>query len=100
MTSSVPAHRSVGGWTDETESICARLVQDTGRNEAEVEMVVDRAIARFHGARVRDFVTLLAERDARRALCASCLDHVKATGLDPRGWRGTSEGERNGQDDG
>lgn len=98
MTSSVPARRSVGGWTDETESICARLVQDTGCNEDEVETVVSRAIDRFHDVRVRDFVTLLAERDARRALRASRIDHARATGLGPRGRRGTREGDRNGQD--
>jgi hypothetical protein len=89
MTTSMLARGSVGGWDDETDSMCSRLVRDTGRAEAEVGTVVARAVQRFKDARVREFVMLLAERDARRALRASQHDHVN----------GTDAGGGNGQGD-
>jgi hypothetical protein len=68
MTTSLSARGPVGGSGDQTASICSRLVRDTGCAEADVEAAVDRAMSRFSGARVREFVTLLAEREARREL--------------------------------
>ena len=86
MTSTMSRWGSVGGWSNETDAICSRLVRDTGCPEAAVGTAVARALARFRGARVQQFVLLLAERDARRQLRAraSC---------------GASSGGRNGQDD-
>jgi hypothetical protein len=46
----------------------SRLARQTGRAWAEVEAAIDRAMSRFDGARVREFVTLLAERQARLEL--------------------------------
>jgi hypothetical protein len=68
LTTSLPARGSVAGWNDETDSMRSRLAQQTGRAGAEVEAAVDRAMSRFDGARVREFVTLLAERQARLEL--------------------------------
>lgn len=68
MTTSLPARGSVGGWNDETDSMRSRLAQETGRAGLEVEAAIDRAMSRFDDARVREFVTLLAERQARREL--------------------------------
>ena len=84
-TTTVSRRGSVGGWDHETDAICSRLVRDTGCREAQVETAVDRALARFDDARVREFVPLLAERDARRELRART----------PHGPRG---GGRRGQD--
>jgi hypothetical protein len=64
----MPARGSVGGWNDETDSMRSRLAQETGRAGPEVEAAIDRAMPRFDGARVREFVTLLAERQARLEL--------------------------------
>ena len=68
LTASLPARGSVGGWNDEADSMLSRLAQETGRAAAEVEAAVDRAMSRFDRARVREFVTLLAERQARLEL--------------------------------
>jgi hypothetical protein len=46
----------------------SRLARQTGHDGAEVEAAIDRAMSRFDGARVREFVTLLAERQARLEL--------------------------------
>jgi hypothetical protein len=70
MTTTVSHRWSVGGWDHETDVIRSRLLRDTGCGEAEVRTAVDRALARFVNARVREFVPLLAERDARRELRA------------------------------
>jgi hypothetical protein len=64
--------------------VCSRLVRETGCGEAEAAMAVGRALERFRGARVREFVPLLAERDARRLLRARRLDPVRAFGPDAR----------------
>jgi hypothetical protein len=68
LTTSLPARGSVGGWNDETDSMRSRLAQETGRDGAEVEAAIDRAMSRFDSARVREYVTLLAERQARLEL--------------------------------
>jgi hypothetical protein len=69
---------------DETDSICSRLISETRCGEAEVKIAVDRAFERFRGARVREFVTLLAERDARRLLRARHLDPMRTIESDTR----------------
>jgi hypothetical protein len=45
----------------------------------QIEIAVSLALERFRGARVREFVTLLAERDARRRLRALQLHRVTST---------------------
>ena len=62
--------RFVGEWGHAANEICARLVQNIGCEEAEAGTVVNRALARFSDARVREFIPLLTERDARRQLLA------------------------------
>ena len=84
VTTSRPSGRSVVGWGDETELICSRLIEQTGYGEAEVEVAVGRALEHFRDARIREFVPLLAERDARRLLRASHLHRVTAIGPDTR----------------
>jgi hypothetical protein len=54
LTTSLPARGSVGGWNDETDSMRSRLAQETGRDGAEVEAAIDRAMSRFDGVRVRE----------------------------------------------
>jgi hypothetical protein len=84
--------------TGATDSMCSRLARDTGCAAAEVEAAVDRAVSRFRGARVREFVTLLAEREARRELLASHFERVSTIGREgARG--GMSGGGGIGQDD-
>ena len=75
MTTSGPSRGSAGIPDDETDSIRlrARLMQETGCSEAEVGFAVRLALERFRGARIEEFVALLAERDARRRLRASQL---------------------------
>jgi hypothetical protein len=68
MTTSMPSRGSVGGWGDEADSIHSRLVRETGCGESEAALAVDRALEHFRGARIHEFVALLAERDARRQL--------------------------------
>jgi hypothetical protein len=93
MTTSVPFHGSVGGWGDEADSMCSRLEREMGCGEAAVEVAVSRALERFRDARIRDFVTLLAERDARRRLRALDVDQMTTIGLDARQRRTTSRDE-------
>jgi hypothetical protein len=99
MTTSAPSRGSVGGWGDETDSICSRLVRETGCGEAEAAIAVGRALERFRDARIREFVALLAERDARRLLRAWSNDPMRMIESDARMGRGTSGGGRDGQDD-
>ena len=80
----VPSGRSVVGWGDETDLICSRLLQQTGYGEAEVGIAVGQALEHFRGARIREFVPLLAERDARRRLRAWHADVVTTIELDAR----------------
>jgi hypothetical protein len=51
-----------------------RLARETGRGEAEVRIAVAYALEHFRAARIREFVMVLAERDARRRLRASQID--------------------------
>lgn len=99
MTTSVPFREVRWRVDDETDSICSRLVRETGCGEAEVRIAVGRALEQFRGAPVREFVMLLAERDARRQLRASQIDQVRTTGSDARDAREMTEGGRNGQGD-
>src|SRR5437763_1654859 len=55
MTTSAPSRGSVG-WGDETDSICLRLVGETGCGEDEAAIAVGRAFERFRDARIREFV--------------------------------------------
>lgn len=98
-TTRVPSGRSVVGWGDETEFICSRLIEQTGYGEAEVQVAVGRALEHYRGARIREFVPLLAERDARRRLRAWHADAVTAIELDARRSSKVGEGGRHGQDD-
>jgi hypothetical protein len=84
MTTNGPFHGSVGGRSDEADSICSRLARETGCGEAEAAIAVGRALERFRDARIREFVALLAERDARRRLRAWRLDPVRAFAPDAR----------------
>jgi hypothetical protein len=99
MTTSAPSRGSVGGWGDETGSICSRLVWETGCGETEVAIAVGRALERFRAARIREFVALLVERDARRLLRALSNDPMRMIESDARRGRGMSGGGRDGQDD-
>jgi hypothetical protein len=54
---------------------------------------------RFRGARIREFVALLAERDARRLLRAREVDPMRTIELDARQRRATNREDRNGRDD-
>jgi hypothetical protein len=99
MTTSAPPRGSVGGWGDETDSICSRLVRETGCVEAEVAIAVGRTLERFRDARIREFVALLVERDARRLLRAWSNDPMRMIESDARRGRGMSGGGRDGQDD-
>jgi hypothetical protein len=74
-------------------------MRETGRGQAEVELAVGRALEQFRGARIREFVPLLAEREARRGLHAWNLDPTPKTEPEARLPRGMSGGDRNGQDD-
>jgi hypothetical protein len=98
-TTRVPSGRSVVGWGDETELIYSRLLEQTAYGEAEVGIAVGRALEHFRGARIREFVPLLAERDARRLLRAWHANVVTATELAARRPSSMGEGGRNGQDD-
>jgi hypothetical protein len=100
MTTSAPSRGSVGGWGDETDSICSRLVHETGCGEAEAAIAVGRALERFRDARIREFVALLAERDARRLLRAWSNDPMRMIESDARRRHRMSGGLRDGQDDG
>jgi hypothetical protein len=99
VTTSVPSGVSAGGWGDETELICSRLIQQTVYGEAEVGIAVGRALEHFRGARIREFVPLLAERDARRRLRAWHPEAVTVIELDARRSSKVGEGGRHGQDD-
>ena len=99
MTTSAPSRGSVGGWGDETDSIRSRLVRQTGCAEAEAAIAVGRALERFRDARIREFVALLVERDARRLLRVWSNDPVRMIESDVRRRRGMSGGGRDGQDD-
>ena len=61
---------SAGKWDVESDTtrLRARLMRETDSSEAEVGSAVGLALERFRGAWIREFVTLLAERDARRRL--------------------------------
>ena len=78
MTSSV-ASRQPAGTQNETDTIRLRerLVRETGCAEVEVGLAVRLALERFRGARIQEFVTLLAERDARRQLREAGAAHVR-----------------------
>ena len=78
MTSLVPSRQSAGT-RDETDTIRlrARLMRETGCTEAEGELAVRLALERFRGARIQEFVALLAERDARRQLREAGAGHVR-----------------------
>jgi hypothetical protein len=80
MTTSMPSRGSAGGWSDEADSICSRLMRETGCGKTEAAIAVGRALERFRGARVREFVALFAERDARRLLRAWHLDPMRTVG--------------------
>jgi hypothetical protein len=69
MTSLVPSRHSAGT-RDETDTIRLRerLMRETGCTEVEAGLAVRLALERFRGARIQEFVTLFAERDARRQL--------------------------------
>ena len=99
MTTSAPSRGSVGGWGDETGSICSRLVRETGCGEAEAAIAVGHALERFREARIREFVALLAERDARRLLRAWSNDPMRMIEPDARRRRRMSGGGRDGEDD-
>jgi hypothetical protein len=98
MTTSVPSRGSVGGWGDEADAICSRLMRETGCGEAEAAIAVDGALEHFRGARIREFVALLAERGARRQLRAWHLDPVRTIESEAGRRRGMSRGGRDGQD--
>ena len=66
---------ATGPWA--RNSICSRLMLETGCGENEAAIAVSRALERFRGARIREFVTLLAERDARRLLYARHIDPTR-----------------------
>ena len=69
MTSLVPSRQSAGT-RDGTDTIRLRerLMRETGCTEVEVGLAVRLALGRFREARIQEFVTLLAERDAGRQL--------------------------------
>jgi hypothetical protein len=69
-------------------------MRETGSSEAEVGFAVGLALERFRGARIREFVMLLAERDARRRLREMRLNRVKSIESEARGRAGMSEGVR------
>jgi hypothetical protein len=99
MTTSVPSRGSVGGWADEADSMCSRLMRETGCGEAEAAIAIGRALERFRDARIRQFVMLLAERDARRRLRALHIDPMKTIGLDARTARRDEWGGAHAQND-
>lgn len=87
MTTSVRSRGSAGRWDGETDRmrLRARLARETGCSEAEVGFAVGLALERFRGARIREFVALLVERDARRRLRVLRLNPV--TSLEPEARR-------------
>ena len=52
-------------------------MRETGCTEVEVGLTVRLALERFREARIQEFVTLLAERDARRQLREPGAGHVR-----------------------
>ena len=78
MTSLVPS-RQPAGTRDKIDTIRLRerLMRETGCTEVEVGLAVRLALERFRGARIQEFVTLLAERDARRQLREAGAGHVR-----------------------
>jgi hypothetical protein len=63
-------------------------MRETGCTEVEVVLAVRFALERFRGARIQEFVTPFAERDARRQLreegagaCPPQLKHRTKNGL-------------------
>jgi hypothetical protein len=87
MTTSAASRGSARKWDDETDRmrLRARLMRETGCSEAEVGFAVGMALERFRAARIREFVTLLVERDARRRLRVLRLNPV--TSLEPEARR-------------
>jgi hypothetical protein len=80
MTMSEPSRGPAGTRDDEGDltRLRARLSRETGCSESEAGCAVGLALERFRGARIRQFVTLLAERDARRRLRTLQLNAVKS----------------------
>jgi hypothetical protein len=78
MMSLVPSRQSAGT-RDETDTIRLRerVIRETGCTEVEVGLAVRLALERFRGARIQEFVTLLAERDAHRQLREAGAAHVR-----------------------
>jgi hypothetical protein len=78
MTSLLPS-RQPARTRDETDTIRLRerLMRETGCTEAEVGLAVRLALERFREAPIQEFVTLLAERDARRRLREAGAGHVR-----------------------
>jgi hypothetical protein len=70
-----------------------RLVRETGRGETEVKLAVDVALEQFRGASIREFVMVLAERDARRRLLAPPdRNNERAGDVSPRHGMRSSDG--------
>jgi hypothetical protein len=86
MTTPLQSRGFAGKPDEEADSIRlrVRLMRETGCGEAEVGIAVGRALERFRDARIREFVGLLAERDARRQLRAWPPDLMTAIELDAR----------------
>jgi hypothetical protein len=80
MTMSEPSRGPAGTRDDEGDLTRsrARLSRETGCSESEAGCALGLSLERFRGARIRQFVTLLAERDARRRLRTLQLNAVKS----------------------
>jgi len=68
-------------------------------SEGEVGFALGHAFERFRSARIRGFVTLLADRDAHRRLRAFQRERVTSIELEALGRVVMSEGGRYGQHD-
>lgn len=77
-----------------------RLVRETGRGKTEVKLAVDVALEHFRGAPIREFVMVLAERDARRRLRAAPDGYNERAGdVSPRHGVRSADGQGDGADE-
>src|SRR5262245_7137054 len=96
---SVPSRGSAGGWQGEADSICSRLRRETGRADAEVALAVNSALEHFRDAHIRDFVMVLAERDARHHLRTWRSESTRTTAPAGLGTGRVAAGGRYGEGD-
>jgi hypothetical protein len=97
MTMSEPSRAPAGKRDDEGDltRLRARPSRETGCSEAEAGFAVHLALERFRGARIQEFVTLLAERDARRQLRALASEPVSSIEPEARGGGGSTARAKN-----